>query len=174
MARRIIGTPPAQASGDKLVKATHWYNNTRTDISTHAEYTFWTANFTKEKDANTSWILMDGMLPGASNYSDQCGVFAGLDGMDTNDDTPRHHGSYYAGVNDGAGWAKFIWQIHRIIKNDDSAQELAAGSRSWSVGFSPRDNGGGQRPFKVWNPNNNEDGRDNQHGSIMTIWEYLY
>ena len=174
MARRIIGTPPSAAASDKLVKATHFYNNSRTTLSTYSNYTFWTANFTKEKDANTSWILMDGMFPGAQNYSDQCGIWAGLDGMDTNNDTPRHHGVYYAGVNDGAGWAKFILQIHRIIKNDDSAQELDAGSRSWSVGFTPRDGGGGQRPFGVWNNNSNEDGRDHQHGSIMTIWEYLY
>jgi len=174
MARRIIGTPPAQASGDKLVKSTHFYNNSRTSVNLSGEVTLWTANFTKEKDANTSWILMDGMLPGASNYSDQCGAWAGLNGYDTNANATRHHGVYYAGVNDGSGWAKFIWQIHRIIKNDDSTQELAAGSRSWSVGWGPKDGQSGQRPFGMWNPNANEDGRDNQHGSIMTIWEYLY
>ena len=174
MARRIIGTPAAAASGDKLVKVTHAWNNTRTSLSSSGETTLWSGNFTKEKDANTSWILMDGMLPGAVNHSDQCGVFAGLDGYDTNNDATRHHGVYYAGVNNGSGWARFIWQVHRIIKNDDSTQELGAGSRTWSVGWSPKDGQSGQHPFARWNPNSGDDARNNQYGSIMSIWEYLY
>ena len=103
----------------------------------------------KLKDANESWILMDGMIPGTNNYSDQCGAFAMLDGADTNLDTPRHHGVYYAGANSNNGWARFIYQVHRIIKNDDSAQELAAGSRTWKVGWYPQNGGGSNKPFRI-------------------------
>ena len=174
MARRIIGTPAAQASGDKLVKVTHAWNNTRSVVGGQGEYIIWNGNFTKEKDAATSWILMDGMLPGSVHASDQCGVWAGLDGYDTNDNAPRHHGIYYAGANNGSGWARFIWQVHRIIKNDDSTQELGAGSRTWNVGWSAINNSNGEHPFGRWNPNSSDDDRNNQYGSIMSIWEYLY
>lgn len=174
MARRIIGTPETPASSDKLVKVTHFMSSGRAGVSDSGNGTLWSGSFTKEKDANTSWILMDGMIPGAIAYSDQCGIWAALDGKDTNNDTPRHHGVYYAGANSGSSWARFLLYVHRIIKNDDSAQELNAGSRTWTIGWMTRSGSSGDKPFAVMNPNSNEDSRNNQYGSRMAIWEYLY
>ena len=148
--------------------------NSRSSVSDSGNGTLWTGSFTKQKGANESWILMDGMIPGTNNYSDQCGAFAMLDGADTNNDTPRHHGVYYAGANSNNGWARFIYQVHRIIKNDDSAQELAAGSRTWTVGWYPRNGGTNEKPFEIMNPNSSDDSRNNQYGGHMSIWEYRY
>ena len=173
MARKIIGTPPA-IERDKLINATHYWMNGRTSVSNSSNGTLWTGTFTKQKGANESWILMDGMIPGTNNYSDQCGAFAMLDGADTNNDTPRHHGVYYAGANSSNGWARFIWQVHRIIKNDDSQQELAAGSRTWTIGWYPRNGSSGEKPFEIMNPNSSDDSRNNQYGGHLTIWEYRY
>ena len=173
MARKIIGTPPA-IERDKLINATHYWMNGRTSVSNSSNGTLWTGTFTKQKGANESWILMDGMIPGSNNYSDQCGAFAMLDGADTNNDTPRHHGVYYAGANSSNGWARFIWQVHRIIKNDDSQQELAAGSRTWTIGWYPRNGSSGEKPFEIMNPNSSDDSRNNQYGGHLTIWEYRY
>ena len=61
MARKIIGTPPA-IERDKLINVTHFWNNSRSDVGNSANGTLWTGSFTKLKDANESWILMDGML----------------------------------------------------------------------------------------------------------------
>ena len=173
MARKILGTKPA-IERDKLINVTHFYRNDRAQVSNSADGTLWTGSFTKLKDATESWILMDGMIPGTRNFSDQCGAFAMLDGADTNNDTPRHHGVYYAGANSDNDWARFIWQVHRIIKNDDSTQELAAGSRTWRIGWYPRSGSSGQRPFHHQNPNSSDDSRNNQYGSHLTIWEYRY
>lgn len=173
MARKIIGTKPA-IEQDKLINVTHFWNNSRAGISDAANGTLWTGSFTKLKGATESWILMDGMLPGTQNYSDQCGIWVGLDGYDSNDNTPRHHGICYAGVNEENGWARFILQVHRIIKNDDSTQELAAGSRTWTVGWSTNSGSSGDKPFRNINPNSSDDGRNNQYGSYMSVWEYRY
>ena len=173
MARKLINVSESSVV-DKLVKATHFRNDSRASMPNSANYTMFTGNFTKQYDANTSWILMEGMLPGGKNYSDQCGIFAMLDGADTNNDTPRHHGIYYSGSNGGAVWDRFILYVHRIIDNTDSTQELNAGSRTWSVGWYPRNGNSGQRPFEVLNPNSTDDSRNQQNGSIMSIYEYLY
>lgn len=173
MARSILN-PPAVGSTDKLVNVTRFRNDTRTNLSDSANGTIWSGSFTKLYDANTSWILMEGMLPGSRAYSDQCGVFAMLNGANTNNDTPRHHGICYGIADADTGWARSILYVHRIIDNSDSTQELGAGNRTWSVGWYPRDGGGGNKPFQVWNPNSADDGRNNQYGSIMSIYEYLY
>ena len=173
MARKIIGTKPA-IERDKLINVTHFWNNNRADVSDSSNGTLWTGSFTKLKDATESWILLDGMIPAVQNYSDQCGTFAELDGADTNNDAPRYEGVYYGGVNESNNWARFILQVHRIIKNDDSTQELGAGSRTWKIGWYPRNGSSGEKPFRVINPNSNEDSRNNQYGSYMSIWEYRY
>ena len=174
MARRIIGTPVTATSSDKLVKVSHWYNGSRADISDSANGTLWTGTWTKEKDAATSWILMEGSIPGVKNYSDQCGIYAETNGADTNNDAKRHQGIYYAGVNENPNWARFILHIHRIIKNDDATQELGAGSRSWKIGWSTRSGSSGDKPFRVMNPNAADESRNNQTGSRLAIWEFLY
>lgn len=174
MARRIIGTPETPASSDKLVKVSHFYNGSRSNINDSANGTLWTGSWTKEKDAATSWILMEGMIPGTSNYSDQCGIYAELNGADTNNDAKRYQGIYYAGVNHDTGWSRFLLYVHRIIKNDDATQELGAGSRTWKIGWSTRSGSSGDKPFRVMNPNSNDDARNNQYGSRLAIWEYLY
>lgn len=173
MARKLLYVPDNTVQ-DKLVKTTHFRNNTRTSLSDSSNGTIWTGSFVKEYDANTSWILMEGMIPGAGVYSDQCGVYAGLNGMNTNADTPRHRGIYYGGSNGGAVWDRLILYVHRIIDNSDSTQELASGSRTWTVGWSPRNGNSGEKPFQHMNPNTADDGRNQQYGSIMTIHEYLY
>lgn len=172
MARKLFNV--SESASDKLVKVTTFRNNTRTGLSNSSSSVIWSAQFVKEYDANTSWILMEGMLPGANNYSDQCGVYAMLDGANTAVDTPRHHGIHYSGANADQGWARFIMYVHRIIDNSDSAQELGAGTRTWSVGWSTRDGGSNNRPFEVWNPNATDDSRNQQYGSLMSIYEYLY
>jgi hypothetical protein len=173
MARKLLYVPDDSVQ-DKLVKVTRFRNDTRTNLSDSSASNIWSGNFTKQYDANTSWILAEGMLPGANNYSDQCGVYFNLDGANTNNDSPRHRGVHYSGVNENNGWARFILYVHRIIDNSDSAQELAAGSRTWYVGWSTRNGSTSDKPFEVWNPNSSEDGRNNQYGSIMSIYEYLY
>ena len=85
MARKLINVPESGPS-DKLVKVTTFRNNTRTNLSDSSSSVIWSAQFVKEYDANTSWILMEGMLPGTNNYSDQCGIYAMLDGANTNND----------------------------------------------------------------------------------------
>ena len=91
MARKLINVPETTVT-DKLVKVTRFRNDTRVNLSNGASGVIWSDQFVKEYDANTSWILMEGMLPGTNNYSDQCGVYAMLDGANTNNDTPRHKG----------------------------------------------------------------------------------
>ena len=145
MARKIIGTKPA-IERDKLINVTHFWNNNRADVSDSSNGTLWTGSFTKLKDATESWILLDGMIPAVQNYSDQCGTFAELDGADTNNDAPRYEGVYYGGVNESNNWARFILQVHRIIKNDDSTQELGAGSRTSKIGWYPRNGSSGEKP----------------------------
>tara|TARA_B100000902_G_C27164912_1_gene840675 strand:+ start:526 stop:1047 length:522 start_codon:yes stop_codon:yes gene_type:complete len=173
MGRLLLNSQESIVS-DKLVKCTRFRNDNRASLGDASNGTIWTGNFTKQHDANTSWILMEGMLPGASNYSDQCGVYAMLDGASTSNDTPRHRGIYYSGVNEDQPWARFILYVHRIIDNSDSTQELDAGNRTWTIGWKTRNGNSGNKPFKIWNPNNNEDNRMNQNGSIMSIYEYLY
>jgi hypothetical protein len=173
MARKLLYVPE-QIVSDKLVKVTRFRNDTRTALSDSSSGVIWSGSFTKEYDANTSWIIMEGMLPGTNNYSDQCGVYAMLNGANTNNDTPRHHGIHYSGANADTAWARFIMYVHRIIDNSDSTQELGAGSRTWSVGWSTKDGGTGNKPFEVWNPSSADDGRNQQYGSIMAIYEYLY
>lgn len=171
---RIILNQTESTASDRLVKCTRFRNDTRTTLSDSSGSVIWSGNFTKEYDANTSWILMEGMLPGTNNYSDQCGVYAMLNGASTSNDSPRHRGIHYSGVNEDTGWARFIMYVHRIIDNSDSTQELGAGSRTWSVGWSTRNGSTGDRPFEVWNPNSSDDARNQQCGSIMSIYEYLY
>ena len=149
MARKLFNVSESSSS-DKLVKVTTFRNNTRTALNDSSSRVIWSANFTKEYDANTSWILMEGMLPGANNYSDQCGVYAMLDGANTNNDSPRYHGIHYSGANADHGWARFIMYVHRIIDNSDSTQELSAGSRTWSVGWHTRNGASGDKPFEVF------------------------
>ena len=173
MARKLLYVPE-QTVPDKLVKVTRFRNDTRSGVGMSANGTLMTGNFTKQYDANTSWILMEGMIPGGKNYSDQCGILAMLDGADTNNDTPRHHGVYYSGSNGGAVWDRYILYVHRIVDNTDAAQELNAGSRSFRVGWYPKNGDSGQRPFEVVNVNSTDDGRNQQYGSIMSIYEYLY
>ncbi len=173
MARKLLYVPD-QTVSDKLVKVTHFRNNSRFGVNTAGTGSLMTGNFTKTYDANKSWILMEGMIPGGKNYSDQCGIFAGLDGMDTNNDTPRHQGVYYAGSNGGAQWDRFILYVHRIIDNTDSTQELGAGSRSFTVGWKAKNGSSGERPFEICNPNSADDNRNQQYGSLMSIYEYLY
>ena len=173
MARKLFNVSESSSS-DKLVKVTTFRNNTRTALNDSNDRVIWSGSFTKEYDANTSWILMEGMLPGANNYSDQCGVYAMLDGANTNLDTPRHHGIHYSGANADTGWARFIMYVHRIIDNADSAQELGAGSRTWTVGWRTRSGSSGDKPFEIWNPNSSDDSRNQQYGSLMSIYEYLY
>tara|TARA_S200000501_G_scaffold309197_1_gene299006 strand:- start:1092 stop:1613 length:522 start_codon:yes stop_codon:yes gene_type:complete len=173
MARKIIGTKTA-IERDKLINVTHFWNINRNSISTSSNGTLWTGSFTKLKDATESWILLDGMIPAVQNYSDQCGTFAELDGADTNNDAPRYEGIYYGGVNESNNWARFILQVHRIIKNDDSTQELGAGSRTWKIGWYPRNGSSGEKPFGIINPNSSDDARNNQYGSYMSVWEYRY
>ena len=173
MARKLFNVSESSSS-DKLVKVTTFRNNTRTALNDSSSRVIWSANFTKEYDANTSWILMEGMLPGANNYSDQCGVYAMLDGANTNNDSPRYHGIHYSGANADHGWARFIMYVHRIIDNSDSTQELSAGSRTWTVGWHTRNGASGDKPFEIWNPNSSDDCRNQQYGSLMSIYEYLY
>lgn len=173
MARKVLYVPETTVT-DKLVKVTRFRNDTRSNPTIGASGVLWSGSFTKEYDANTSWILMEGMLPGTNNYSDQCGVYAMLDGANTNNDTPRHRGVHYSGANADTAWARFILYVHRIIDNTDSAQELNAGSRTWSVGWSTKNGSAGDRPFEVLNPNASDDTRNQQCGSIMAIYEYLY
>jgi hypothetical protein len=175
MARNLLNsTSTTTTTGDKLVNVTRFRNNTRTGLSDSSNGTIWTGSFTKQYDANTSWILMEGMLPGARAYSDQCGVYAGLDGMSTSNDSDRHKGVWYAGVDQGDIWARFTLYVHRIIDNTDAAAELASGSRTWTVGWKTRSGSSGDKPFQIWNPNSNEDERNQQYGSIMSIYEFLY
>jgi len=173
MARKLLHVPETTVT-DKLVKVTRFRNNTRAGLSDGSSGTISSGSFTKQYDANTSWILMEGMLPGAGTYSDQCGIFAMLNGADTNNDTPRHRGVFYGGSNGGQVWDRFILYVHRIIDNSDSTQELGAGSRTWSVGWSTKSGGGGNKPFQFLNPNTSDDNRNQQYGSIMSIYEYLY
>jgi len=172
MARRVLNTTVSVS--DKLVKVTHFRNDTRTSLSDSNNGVLFTGNFTKLYDANTSWILMEGMIPGGRAYSDQCGVYAGLNGMNTNNDASRHHGICYAGVDRDVEWARFTLYVHRIIDNSDSTQELASGNRTWTVGWYPKNGGSGEKPFVIMNINSADDGRNQQYGSIMSIYEFLY
>jgi hypothetical protein len=173
MARNVLNVTTTTAA-EKLVKVTHFRNNSRTGLSDSGDSTIWSGSFTKQYDENTSWILMEGMLPGGVASSDQCGVYAGLDGMSTSNDSDRHKGVWYAGVDQGDAWAKFILYVHRIIDNTHASQELAAGSRTWSVGWKTRNGSTANKPFQIWNINSSDDGRNNQYGSIMSIYEFLY
>ena len=75
MARKLLNVSESTAT-DKLVKVTRFRNNTRTSLSDSSSSVIWSGSFTKEYDSNTSWILMEGMLPGTNNYSDQCGILS--------------------------------------------------------------------------------------------------
>ena len=175
MARNLLNsTSTTTTTGDKLVNVTRFRNNTRTSLSDSSNGTIWTGSFTKQYDANTSWILMEGMLPGGVAYSDQCGIYAGLDGMSTGNDSDRHKGVWYAGVDQGDIWARFTLYVHRIIDNTHAAEELASGSRTWTVGWKTRSGSSGDKPFQIWNSNSSDDGRNQQYGSIMSIYEFLY
>lgn len=172
MARRVLNTPASVS--DKLVNVTHFRNDTRASLSDSSNGVLFTGNFTKLYDANTSWILMEGMIPGGQAYSDQCGVYAGLNGMNTSNDAPRHHGICYAGADDGSVWARFTLYVHRIIDNSDSTQELASGNRTWTAGWYPKNGSSTDKPFVIMNINSSDDARNQQYGSIMSIYEFLY
>ena len=170
MGRSILNLPET-SSGDKLVKIHYHKYSTRHGLNNSQSGVIWrTSTFTTTTDNAT--FVIKGQIWGRHHAADHCGVFCQL--LDSNNNTvvsgadntdgARYQGIGYAGVNNGASWAKFLLSWHQVYTG------IGAGVYKIHIGWKPR-NGSSERPFEFWNINSADDSRSHQHDSHCELWE---
>ena len=172
MGRSILNASAGGNYDDQLVKIHYHRYDTRNNISDGSGGVFYrSGHFTTT--TNNATLVVKGQLWGARNYSDACGEFVELcysngsayQSSWRNQDGKRYWGASYAGVDNGAIWAKFLFHWHQVYYN------ISPGTYEIVCGWSTRNNAADQRPFRMQNINANDDGRSRQHESHCEIWE---
>ena len=166
---RYIDEPPA-AGGDLLTKCHIRRYQQRSTISDSNNSTLWVPpSFTTTTD--NAVLVVRGQFWGVDNASDMCGAYAELKDNSGNsieggqNDSPRHQGVFYAGVNQGANWARHLFTWHKIYTN------VSPGTYRMYFGWHVRDGGSGNRPFERIDPNGSDDGRTRPHERLLYVWE---
>tara|TARA_R100000654_G_scaffold12166_1_gene26426 strand:+ start:1642 stop:2442 length:801 start_codon:yes stop_codon:yes gene_type:complete len=158
--------------GGQIVKITTFQNSTRIVLSSAPTGTiFDNMAITKVKDANTSKIIVIGMIPGEYYSSYHCGIYfvcktTGMDNSGTNDSSAfRGIGQSYGGDSDSPG-------MMHVNKTFEDTTYLGTGTHNFKIGWRDRA-GGNERPAQVINHNSNEDGRAQQAGTFIQFMEVL-
>lgn len=157
-----------------FVGVSHHTYATRTSIPTSNYYKFWDIDFTKKYSKENSYLSVHCQMWGHENYSDVCGIFAHIEGStDMGGDAggTAYRGITYAGANSSNETFQ-IFMSGKIFENVD------AGSHKLTIGWNARHstvhNSSAQdanRPFVIWNLNHNDDARQHQTRSKVTIYE---
>ena len=151
-------------TGGGLIKVTHMQSTTRNALSATSGSVLYDFNFTKDKGYSDSYLILIGQGTIYTTYSDFCGLYAVITSNNNSgtSDSSAFHGASY---NDNAEQST----IHFLKKFDHSS--ATAGSHTLRIGFRPRNNGGGNRPGNVWNPNSQDDVRMHQKSLELFLWE---
>ncbi len=175
MGRSVLNeAPPA---GDKLKKIHyHRFANTNSpQIAGTAEAVYWRTDTFTTTTTNATLIVF-GQLWGVQGTSDQCGVYAQLvnsdnsnyGSEDTNNDSQRHRGVWYAGINHSADWSTFLMAWHKTYNG------VPPGTYRYQVGHKCRNNQGGNHFAGYIDPQggmSSTDNRSQQKERVCMIYE---
>lgn len=151
-ASKLTGSVPLANGGNRVIKSTAITNSTRQTFGAADIITYWSVNYTKI--SSTSDLYIHVLLPTWSNYNGGNYVGINIDG------TVDFKGSGRAVFGSDSGHWSFL----------QMRTGLAAGSRTISIYQDVLDNGGNY-VIAVLNPNNSDDSRNQQMGSVMVIYE---
>jgi hypothetical protein len=139
---------------DNITKVSKYLNATRIANSITADGQWYTFGFLKED--NFSKIVIEAVVPCFNNYNDGAYLYVEIDGI------RKHTGVFenpnYTAGTDQATCIKQTWY------------GLTKGKKTVKFGWAALD-GGGNVPWTVTHPNNQDDVRNPQTGSEWTIWE---
>jgi hypothetical protein len=126
--------------------------STRSVLGANSDSDFWTFNFTKQQAG--SIIIIDGFAPQTTQINGGQYQYFKMDGT-----------KYYDCCNDcttgnsGQGFTRYY----------RSFSGLGTGTHNCGVGWNA--NGGGNQPFGLICPNNNDNGNWNQAYAVIHVWE---
>tara|TARA_B100000424_G_C22934378_1_gene497143 strand:+ start:963 stop:1511 length:549 start_codon:yes stop_codon:yes gene_type:complete len=148
-----------------ILNASFYENSTRTSISTSASSTLWSFSVTKLFSASASDLNLYLRMPGDGHYSDNVGIYAHIaNSTTTTTDGTAYKDICYIQSNDSN-------TLQILLCKGKVFESLDAGSHTLSIGWNTRNGGSGERPFDIWNPNHNDDGRSHQLSSTAVVYE---
>lgn len=134
-----------------IVYYTNYNNSGRNDTPSSSDYTLYSFTFTKQLSGTV--ILLDGVIPTATQVNGGNYWFIGMDGT-----------RYYDGIIDvtiGTGGGLSVYKTF---------SGLGTGSHTITIGWAPAD-GSANDPAGIVNPNSSDHAGSQQTGSNFHIWE---
>lgn len=138
-----------------VLKTTIYTNNTRYSFgSAYSSYQIFSFSYTKTF-ANSD-LIIQAIIPCWNNYNGGCYLYVDMAGVATRFD----------GITDGGGNNGDTLAVNILQKWSG----VSTGTKTIGFGWATQ-NGEGNYPFSVMNPNNSDDGRNRQQGSTWLITE---
>ena len=148
-----------------ILGVSHHVYGARTGLYVNGTGRIWNVGTTKKYDKETSYLSLHCQMWGHENYSDQCGIYAHIEGSTTMEtDGTAYHDILYTGGNSGN-------ETFQILISGKIFENLDAGSHNVDIGWNVRNFDTGNRPFVIWNHNSSDDVRHHQARSKLTIYE---
>lgn len=134
-------------------------NSTRTSISGSNTGILFSGTYTKILGSTESYLVIRASVFGAQFSSGNCGTGVRVDS------TWNYGAAYqYDGQWSSSNQTTVIWGYHIFTG-------IAAGARTIGFGWNTADGSSNDRPFAIFNPNNNDDSRNMQMASTMLVQE---
>ena len=143
-----------------VISSTVIRNGTRTSISTSATGILFSGYHNKLLDRNGSYLIIRSSVFGAQYSAGNCGTGVRIGST----------WDYGAAYQYDGSWSST--QQTTCIYGYHIFTDVDAGSRNIEFGWNARD-GGSNRPFAIFNPNNNDDARLRQIISTMYVQEVI-
>ena len=122
MGRSVLNEAPPASDKLKKIHYHRFANTNSPSIPGNDEMVYWRTDTFTTTTTNATLIVF-GQLWGVQGTSDQCGVYAQLvnsdnsnyGSEDTNNDSERHRGVWYAGINHNADWSTSVSYTHLTL-----------------------------------------------------------
>lgn len=133
-------------------------NTTRSVLSASTNGTVGTTTFNKMYSASDSYIIIKGIVPGATNVNSASCFKAYVDGETS-------YASTYGLMDQEAN------QVHSNgLAIHQAYYGMGTGLHTYTYGWETRD-GTSNTPFSIVNPNSTDDARNQQTGTVFIIYE---
>jgi hypothetical protein len=141
-----------------IIQIKTFSNNTRTALPKQDSYVFWEFEFDKQQ--SKSKLLIQGVLRGRTRGAHWCGIY-----FSYGSSGEQRDGICYAG--EGHDNAPQLISINASLEN-----HTQTGKQHFKIGWNHKNNNSWFWAG-VFNPNNNDDEREHQTGSTISIIEYI-
>lgn len=138
--------------GSRLIKTHTYLNNTRQVTSVSSNYNYFTWTLTKV--SSTSMLVFHVAMPGMNNTNSGDYIGLGIDG------TYDYNGQLHV---DAATQGNFVTMVQYRTG-------ISAGARTITLNAIPID-GSANRSIDIINPNNSDDVRNRQQGTVFVVYE---